>query len=86
MFRGDLVTGIVHMALRRDRGQRVGNPIGILDHVAGIPLREGVERYHVESRRDPGCSFAGHMGSSLDRESSHRCSARTGPHWPSEPK
>jgi len=86
MLRGDLVTRIVRMALRRDRGPRVGNSIGILDHVAGIPLRECVEDYHGESRRDPVCSFAGHMGSSLDRESNHRCSARTGPHWPSKPK
>jgi hypothetical protein len=81
MFRGDLVTGIVRMELRMDRSS-----IGILDHVAGIPLGECVEGYRGESRRDPGCSFAGHMGSSVDRESNHRCSARTGPHWPSKPK
>jgi|HubBroStandDraft_3_1064219.scaffolds.fasta_scaffold1303710_1 hypothetical protein len=86
MLRGDLVTGIVRMALCRDRSPRVGNSIGILDHVAGIPLRVCVERYHGESRRDPGSSFAGHMGSSVDRESNHRCSARTGPRWPSKLK
>ena len=86
MLRGDLVTGIGRMALRRDRGSRVGNSIGILDHVAGTPLDECVDGYHGESRTDLGYSFAGQMGPPLDRESNHRCSARTGLRDPGKPK
>jgi len=75
MSRGDLVTGTACMAEKKDRDPRVDNSIGILDRVVGRPLRG----YRGESRRDLGCSCAGRMGSSPDRESIHRCSARIDP-------
>ena len=75
MFRGDLVMGTACMAEKKDRDPRVDNSIGILDRVVGRPLRG----YRGESRRDLGCSCAGRMGSSPDRESIHRCSARIDP-------
>ena len=58
MFRGDLVTGTVCMAEKKDRDPRVDDSIGIPDRVVGRPWRG----YRGESRRDLGC-----MGSSPDR-------------------
>jgi hypothetical protein len=50
MFRGDLVTGTVCMAQKKDRDPRLDNLIGILDRVVGWPLMG----YRGESRTDLG--------------------------------
>ena len=67
------------MVLRKDRGLRVDNLIGILLRVVGTPLKEDVIGYLGDVRKDLGRSFGGQMDSSLDRASIRRCSARTGP-------
>lgn len=83
VLRGDLVREIARMVLRRDRGPRVDNSIGILGRVVGIPLKQDVIGYLGDVRKDLRRSSAAvHMDSSLDRMSSRRCSARTGPRLP----
>ena len=79
VLRGDLVREIVRMVLRKDRGLRVDNSIGILLRVVDIPLREDVIGDLGGVRRDLGRSSAGQMDSPLDRASIRRCSARTDP-------
>ena len=49
----------------------------ILDHVVGVLPRD--EKGFLGGSRNPGCSHCGHMGSSMDRASGRRCSARTVP-------
>ena len=86
VLRGDLVREIARMALRKDRGPQVDNSIGILGRVVGIPLKQDVIGYLGDVRKDLRRSSAVHMDSSLDRVSSRRCSARTGPRLPRQPK
>ena len=69
MLRGDLVTGTVCMAEKKDRDPRVDNSIGIPERVVGRPLRG----YRGESRRDLGCTVC-------VRRRIDCCSARTEPH------
>ena len=45
VFRSDLVRDIARMALRKDRGRRVGKSIGILGRAVGIPLEEDAVGY-----------------------------------------
>jgi len=79
VFRGDLVREIARMVLRKDRGSRVDNSIGILGRVEGIPLNEDAIGYLGGVRKDLRRSSVVHTDSSLDRVSSRRCSDRTGP-------
>jgi hypothetical protein len=79
VIRGDLAREIVRTVLRKDRGLRVDNSIGILRRVVGTPLREDVIGDLGDVRRDLGRSSAGQMDWSPDRASIRRCSARTGP-------
>ena len=65
---------IALMALHNGCGLRVEN---ILDHVIGIPPRD--EKSLLGGSRNQGCRFCGHMGSSMDGASGHRCSARADP-------
>ena len=79
LFRGDSVrrnAGGVLQKDSRDHASLVDNSICILDRVVGILVRQG---HREESRKHPGHHSAGHMGSSLDRASTHHCSVRAGP-------
>ena len=54
-------------------GLRVGD---VLRHVVGIPPMD--EKDFLGGSRNLGRGSCGHMGSSMDRASGHRCSARSG--------
>lgn len=55
-FRGDLVKDIARMAVRKDRGPRVDNSIGVLRLWVGIPLKEDVIGHHGDVRKNVGVS------------------------------